>query len=567
MVAAAGEEGALVPSVAWGLLGAIAAVVAIVVGVSRYSTDLALGPPGRSPDSLSDRARDLVRQFGYAEPPADSSWWFSREYEYLRYRAAHIPSPKRVRELATGEPGPWSFFYRQSPRLMVPTIATLVGPNAEVTGMVSASDPPNEISGMVTVNLDSSGRLRSFRALPPELDEPASSESKIDWEPLFREADLDLRRFALTSLRWAPTTPYDSRAEWEGTSTRHPDTPLHVTAASYRGKLVYFAIAGPWEPPFRKEMPFRTTGPIVGTVMSILVFTLLAAAVVLARRNLRLGRGDRRGALRIATYVFLASMGAWLLRAHHVPEVPREGDLFSTGLGGALFAAVFVWLSYVALEPYVRRRWPDLLISWNRLLTGRLRDPLVGRDILVGALLGATNAMLLHSSNALPAWIDAPGMTPVPPNELMMRGTREAAGFFIGRQNDAVFAAVGIMFLFFLASSVFRRRKWLGAVPLGFLFFLLNVSGENLAIEIPFAVLIATVLVFVVLRFGLLAVAVAGLVGTLLRLSPITLDFSRWYAGRSLFALAIVAAIALVGFRLALGRRPVLGMAALETDA
>jgi serine/threonine-protein kinase len=564
MVAAAGEEGALAPAVAWGLLGAIVAVVAIVVGVSRYSTDLALGPPGRSPDSLSDRARDLVRQFGYPESPADSSWWFSREYEYLRYRAAHIPSPKRVRELATGEPGPWSFFYRQSPRLMVPTVATLFGPLAELSGMVSISNPPNEISGMVTVNLDSRGRLRFFRAVPPDLDEPAPSAAKLDWEPVFREADLDLRRFAPTPPRSVPTTPFDSRAEWEGTSARHPDTPLHVTAAGYRGKLVYFAIAGPWERPFRKEMPFRTLGPTVGTVMSIVVFTLLAAAVVLARRNLRLGRGDPRGALRIATYVFLASMVAFLLRAHHVPDVPREGNLLSTGLGVALFAAVFVWLSYVALEPYVRRRWPDLLISWNRLLTGRLRDPLVGRDVLVGTLLGATNALLLHFSNALPAWIDAPGMTPVPPSELIMRGTREAAGFFIGRQNDAVFAAVGIMFLFFLASSIFRRRKWLGAIPLGFLFFLLNVSGENLAIEIPFAVLIATIFVFVVLRFGLLAVAVAGLVGTLLRLSPITLDLSRWYAARSLFALAIIVAIALYGFRIALGKRPVFGLVALE---
>jgi serine/threonine-protein kinase len=566
MVAAAGEEGALAPAVAWGLLGAIVAVVAIVVGVSRYSTDLALGPPGRNPDSLSDRARDLVRQFGYAEPPADSSWWFFREYEYLRYRALHIPSPKRIRELATGEPGPWSFFYRQSPRLLAPTVETLIGPDSPLTGMVFASNPPNEIPGMVTVNLDPNGRLRFFRAVPPELDEPASSESKIDWEPVFREADLDFRRFAATPPRWVPTTPYDNRAEWEGTSVRHPDTPLHVAAAGYRGRLVYFASDGPWRLPLRGR-PFQGFGPIVGAVMNIVLFTLLAAAVVLARRNLRLGRGDRRGALRISAVVFFASMIAWLLRAHHVPDLPREGSLLSMGLGAALFESAFVWLSYLALEPHVRRRWPELLISWNRLLTGRIRDPLVGRDILVGSLLGATNAMLLHSSNALPAWIDAPGMTPVPPSELMMRGTREAASFFVGRQNDAVFTAVGIMFLFFLASSIFRRRKWLGAIPLGFLFFLLNVSGENLAIEIPFAVLIATVLVFVVLRFGLLAVAVAGLVGTLLRLSPITLDFSRWYAGRSLFTLAIVTALALIGFRFALGRRPVFGMETLETDA
>jgi protein kinase-like protein len=563
MVAAAGEEGALSPAAAWSLLGAVVAVVAIVVGVSRYSTDLALGPPGRSPDSLADRARDLVREFGYEEHPADSSWWFTREYEYLRYRALHIPSPKRIRELATGEPGPWSFFYRQSPRVMVPTVATLIGPFAELSGMVSTSNPPNEVSGMVTVNLDASGRLRLFRAVPRELDEPSSRDSKIDWEPVFREADLDLRRFAPTPPRWVPPTPYDSRAEWDGTSARHPETPLHVTAAGYRGKLVYYASAGPWERPFRMEPPFRGLAPTVGAVMVTVVFSLLIAGVVLARLNLRLGRGDRRGALRIATYVFLASVIAWLLRAHHVPDLPREGDMLSAGLGGALYGAAFVWLSYVALEPYVRRRWPDLLISWNRLLTGRLRDPLVGRDVLVGALLGATNAMLLHISNGLPAWIDAPGMTPVPPSELMMRGTREAASFFFARQSDAVFAAIGMMFLFFLASSVFRR-KWLGAVPLGLLFLMLHLSGENLVIELPFAVLMAALLVFVVLRFGLLAVAAGGLVASLMTVSPLTLDFSRWYAGRSLLALTVVVAIALYGFRAAFGRRPIFGMVALE---
>jgi fructuronate reductase len=33
---------------------------------------------------------------------------------------------------------------------------------------------------------------------------------------------------------------------------------------------------------------------------------------------------------------------------------------------------------YVALEPFVRRMWPDALISWSRAIMGRLRDPLVG---------------------------------------------------------------------------------------------------------------------------------------------------------------------------------------------
>jgi hypothetical protein len=256
-------------------------------------------------------------------------------------------------------------------------------------------------------------------------------------------------------------------------------------------------------------------------------------------------------------------MIAWLLRAHHVPDVRSEWSLFALGLAEALLGVAFAWLSYIALEPYVRRRWPDLLISWNRLLAGRLRDPLVGRDVLMGMLVGATNAMLIHFSNALPAWINAPGMTPVLPSELMMRGTREAASFFFARQYGAVFDALGIMSFFFLAYSILGK-KWLAAVALGLVFVILNLSGENLFIELPFAFLRAALLVFLLLRFGLLSVAVAGFVDVLLQVSPITFDFSQWYAGRSTFALAVFAGIAVYGFRVALGKRPVFGAVALE---
>src|SRR5687768_18051298 len=41
------------------------------------------------------------------------------------------------------------------------------------------------------------------------------------------------------------------------------------------------------------------------------------------------------------------------------------------------------WIAYLAGEPFVRRRWPWQVISWNRLLAGRWRDPLVGRDVLI----------------------------------------------------------------------------------------------------------------------------------------------------------------------------------------
>jgi hypothetical protein len=41
------------------------------------------------------------------------------------------------------------------------------------------------------------------------------------------------------------------------------------------------------------------------------------------------------------------------------------------------------------VEPYARQSWPKLMVSWQRLLNGRLRDPLVGRDVLLGIVAGS----------------------------------------------------------------------------------------------------------------------------------------------------------------------------------
>ena len=48
-----------------------------------------------------------------------------------------------------------------------------------------------------------------------------------------------------------------------------------------------------------------------------------------------------------------------------------RSSLFIQGLGRALFVASLSWLIYIALEPLIRRRWPDSLIAWTRLLSGR----------------------------------------------------------------------------------------------------------------------------------------------------------------------------------------------------
>ena len=114
---------------------------------------------------------------------------------------------------------------------------------------------------------------------------------------------------------------------------------------------------------------------------------MIVAGSLLSWRNLRLGRGDKQGAFRIASLAFVLSLGVWLCAGHHVPW-PDETDLFAAAAAGGLLAGAQLWLSYIALEPFVRRHWPTTIITWTRALSGGWRDPLVGRDILVGILVG-----------------------------------------------------------------------------------------------------------------------------------------------------------------------------------
>ncbi|MEJ2244953.1 MAG: hypothetical protein P8Y80_02525, partial [Acidobacteriota bacterium] len=120
------------------------------------------------------------------------------------------------------------------------------------------------------------------------------------------------------------------------------------------------------------------------TVIIILLLVFCAGAVFFAWRNLRMGRGDRRGATRLAGFYLILMGIGWIFGEHHIASVMGELEIFFISVAKCVYLAIFFWLMYIAFEPFARRHWPGLLISWNRLLAGNYRDPLVGRDLLIG---------------------------------------------------------------------------------------------------------------------------------------------------------------------------------------
>src|SRR5207244_7646327 len=133
----------------------------------------------------------------------------------------------------------------------------------------------------------------------------------------------------------------------------------HVEAAAYRGKLTYFETIYAWDQPTRQEQPPESGNNRALVFILLGVFIVaLGGSALLALKNLRLGRGDRRGATRMAILYFAVRMLLWLFVEHHNGSPAREYQLFVLDLALAVFFAVFLWLLYVALEPFVRRRWP-----------------------------------------------------------------------------------------------------------------------------------------------------------------------------------------------------------------
>jgi eukaryotic-like serine/threonine-protein kinase len=267
----------------------------------------------------------------------------------------------------------------------------------------------------------------------------------------------------------------------------------------------------------------------------------------LARRNLRRDRGDRRGAFRVAAFIFFAELLAWGLSAHFVPNPPEEYIGFIGGVGNALYVAGFMWILYLALEPYVRRLWPEMLISWMRVLSGDLRDSRVGRDVLIGAVGGVTMALIQNSVNAMPTWFSIPHVSPVVPGSLVLLGPAGMlAALGVSSSMAAQWALAVVSFV--LIVRVILKKDWLAAAVAGACLGMVVLAADNLLVAVPAAMLCAAVVYSILFRFGLLSVAVTLFFYFVLRRWPLTLDFSQWFVWRSLFSMGLLVAIAVSAF-------------------
>jgi Protein kinase domain len=559
MVAAAGATEGMRPPIAIALLALSAlGLIALLFMADRYRLHNR-APLDNPPEVLAARAREIVRQLGYTEPHADEAYSFDMQVDFLNYIQEHQKTPDRWRVLENGRPASIVFWYRQSPRLMRPLGFFSSFGNGEVTTF----DPPMDVSGMVLVILDMQGRLLHLETVPPQNDAVLSQTPRADWSSLFAAGGLKESNYRIAQPEWTPLAWGDARAAWLGAVAANPEIPERIEAAANHGRPIYFDVIYPWTKAGR-SVPFtQTAREKLSTVILLTLFiSLVIAGVFVMRRNLRLRRSDTRGALRLGATVILAFLAMWLLRAHHVPSID-EFDSILIALAWALLGTSLIAVLYLALEPYVRRRDPHTLISWSRLLAGQWRDPLVGRDLLIGAAYGVFLTVFEQSDNfLLPLFGKLPPMPGgLQPSSLL--GVRPALSALMFYTLFFLLYSLLIFFLLFLLRLAVRK-DWIAALVVVLVGAGTNTGGEDPTSTFIAAAVIWGSIVLVLRKFGLFTLVVGLVVQNILVVFPTTSHFSRWYSSAGLAGIVVIALAAAFGFYTALAGQPLFTGAALD---
>jgi hypothetical protein len=485
VVAASGETEGLALKYSVPCLAAVALCLFAVPLVRQQRDAMLHAPLDFPPQVLQQKARDIAALLGYPKKPVDSAFWLEYREDLLSY-LENLPEPRKWTEWLATE-APIRAEYRESQSLLA----------ASPYGLVTPDNPPPTQPGMVRVLLDGSGRLREFSAIP-YADNEAFNQG-VAPEAVFRAAGLNLAVFSEISGTALPQNPADQLRAWKGPHPGIPKPELIVQIGSWKGRVTFVKVGSPWDQPAKAS---QAQSSLLSRILFFALAIALFFTILLARRNWKLGRVDRRGALRLAVVRFALAMAVWICTVHGLPD----GSMQFQSTGDWLLSAALLWILYLALEPELRARWPHSIVTWNRLLAGQWRDAQVGAHVLIGSAVGV---LLWLSAELIQIWFGKPGVL----------GSEGGLGITLGSRawlaTHAATLGAALPGGFILFLSIFGLRMWLRkdlwaallAAAIGVLFNV-NSNGESFTdwqIKLPIYFVLFTVLIFVLLRLGLVA--------------------------------------------------------------
>ncbi|MCC6677068.1 MAG: protein kinase [Phycisphaerales bacterium] len=557
LVAASGGRGTLKPVIALALL---LVVVAGVIGAGMLHarhTLISRVPTIMSPEVLTNEARQTLKKVGLDDSGPVAARGFDADEAYLKEASAKGGELAAWSKLSTGQPAALRFWARWSPTGLDPINAGHI---------ITITDPPVLRPGERAVILDMKGRLVELTAPPRASAAPADGAKAPapPWAQLVEAAGFKLDALRPAPIDFMPPTFADARAVWTGQYPDRPEIPVRIEAAALGGAPTYFKVTGPWGPggsgaaaadaadataeSARAGPAAEGPGTAQVAVMTLLLVGLLyVTPTVLAVRNLRRGRGDRKAALRFAVVIFAGKLLANLLGASFAWDLA----FFGQALGGALHSAVLFWLVYMAVEPLIRRIFPQSMVAWSRFMSGGIKDPLVGRDLLVGAALGVIWLLLVQA-----VYFAASKQGDLPPRGVDLRPVLSplyALSAVLDAALISVIAPVFVALVFVLTRSFIRVTAIRTAVECFLLsvFFAVMMSaqvGEEAAtIGAVVGLLFGGATAIIFARSGLLLLMSAFLTASILQSVPVMFGPPAWVSGTGYAALALVIALAVLG--------------------
>lgn len=447
-----------------------------------------------------------------------------------------------------------TFWYRQQSRgYLTPTVSRLYGGPLAYT--ISTTNPPLNKSGMTTVRTDLDGRLIELLAVPEH------GKVKRDNPPL--DAVLLTALIELTHLDWSDVVPVTDRSKWPSNCTppvfasqvdvfrdRSGESKQRLLIARNGNQLVYVFAGLPSETG-RLSRQFKGYDKVEKanrakseSVLHALVRILVVlVSVFLALKNMRQGRADFRGALRFALWLAALQALLWIFAFQHHASPARELTLLGQFLYQAVGIVFRFWLAYLAVEPYVRRYWPHVMIAWTRALDGRLRDPLLGRALLLGCTVAVVDQVFGTGID----WIAATNGINLSLTGLVDPGTslHLAAGLIVGLYYASSWGVWHLMQLLLLRLII--RDTRLVVIAFGAI-WTFNSMGDMHLLMLAREAVWFTLAAFVITRWGLLAgmAYVFTLAGTAFMLP--TPGLTAWTDPVRIVGMGSVFAVSLYGY-------------------
>jgi serine/threonine-protein kinase len=560
LVAAAGTNEGLARRYSIPCLIAVAVCLFGVTGIQQRTAAMMNAPLYDTPEVLGHKAREIATSFGYPDKPGDSALWLEGRESLFDYMKK-LPGAKKWGEWLARE-SPIAAQYRESTDALV----------AQPYGSVTGNNPPSNGPGMRSARVSGNGLLLEFQSTP-SVGSPAGGgplAPPIAPETVFRAAGFDMGTFTPVTPTLAPANASDEIKAWKGHHPAFPKKDLTVEIAWWKGRVSQVAVNYPWSSAggggggsagggaADRTWISKARNIFVGVVTAIVVIFM----VLLARRNWKRGRSDRKGAVRVAMAQILLLFVTWTGTVHPVDD-DRMVGLFFSNLATWLLAGGVVWLLYMALEPAVRSRWPHSIVTWNRVLAGGWMDAQVGAHILIGATAGCALWIAAEISGLL---VDPANPVDSIGSLFGLLGTRQWIGGHAGTLNGALQTGLIFFFVIFCLRAVVRKDV-LAALVAAALFTLSNGSifaSPHWQLRVAVYAGLVSVLMFFLLRFGL--VATMASVFFINSCGNITLggNWRTWYAPYGIATLGLLLGIAVFAFCRSLGDRELLGGEAAE---